>query len=644
MRLDHVDIRNFRSIKSITLPFDQKCLVLVGINESGKSNLLRALSLLDSDSTVTPEDLRTFLPDEDPTDSAYVRFVFKFDKNERIGHYETASSRILSNNKAPILDIGGKQLSFAQYIDTLGEGLYIFNLRNNSRSSTIWKMRDDAKIVGKWKKPSKSCPKNMEIELDSGSFPLTDFSIIQASFVENALAYVEDIEPADVQKLAHATITEAIESKKPNCLYWSYSETHLLPGKIKLSAFAANPDICEPLKQMFALADITNISSAISQAQTITTGMRNLLNRVADRSTKHVRSVWKEYRGLTIELAPNGDYIDASIKDTHNLYDFARRSDGFKRFISFLLMVSAKVKTNQIRDTLILHDEPDASLHPSGARYLRDELIKISEKNNVVYSTHSIFMIDREVINRHFIVEKKSEVTTVRAVNESNITEEEVVYNALGYSIFENLKKLNIIFEGWRDKRLCQVALKDIPTKYKALKAVFADLGMCHAKGVKDIGRITPMLELGNRNWMVLSDSDGIAVQHQQMYDGNGPWYRYDELLTTEPAMTGEDFIKSEAFKSQIKFIRSEHSSLPELSQDELSCGTPKLQVVLDWLRRGQITTDETKRIVMALKDKLFLSLKPDHIEEKYYQLLLALAKKLSHLPSDPDASNTTSL
>ena len=170
-------------------------------------------------------------------------------------------------------------------------------------------------------------------------------------------------------------------------------------------------------------------------------------------------------------------------------------------------MVSAKARTKELVGTLYLQDEPDTSLHPSGARYLRDEIIKISETNYVVYSTHCIFMIDRELLRRHLIVEKHDEITVVSEVDESNITDEEVIYNALGYSIFENLKKYNIIFEGWRDKRLCQVALKSVPSEHKTLKARFSNVGFCHARGVKDVTRITPLLELAGRDWVIISDN-----------------------------------------------------------------------------------------------------------------------------------------
>jgi len=50
-------------------------------------------------------------------------------------------------------------------------------------------------------------------------------------------------------------------------------------------------------------------------------------------------------------------------------------------------------------------------------------------------------MIDRENINRHLIVTKKDEKTKIANVTESNIVDEEVLYNALGYSIFESLQE-----------------------------------------------------------------------------------------------------------------------------------------------------------------------------------------------------------
>ncbi len=78
MRLHHVDIKNFRLLGDVQVEINPTCRVLVGINESGKSNILRALSLLSKDyQPVEKDDLREALPDEDRIVESYVRFVFR---------------------------------------------------------------------------------------------------------------------------------------------------------------------------------------------------------------------------------------------------------------------------------------------------------------------------------------------------------------------------------------------------------------------------------------------------------------------------------------------------------------------------------------------------------------------------------------
>jgi hypothetical protein len=633
LRLSYVQIRNFRSIADVKISFDPTCRILVGINETGKSNILMALALLDPEREPAPADLRDFRPDEDPNQAADVRFIFILDKDERTANYEEGLSRVLvADAAAPVLRRGGVEMTLEQVFDIRSEGLFTVNLRTGKKSATVWRLDPSFKAITGWKKPSAACPPNFNIQTSDGASALREFALIEGQAIadrEIPSEYLEDIDAEDVNTLIQEHVSEHIEAHLPPCVFWSYSEENLLPGQIDLKAFSAKPAICAPLKHMFELADIPNISGAFLEADKRPNGLRNLLNRVADRATKHMHSVWKEHRAIRIELAPNGPHIDASVKDEYNLYDFSRRSDGFKRFVTFLLMVSARVRSAQLIDTLYLHDEPDLSLHPSGARYLRDELIKIAKRNYVVFSTHSIFMVDRELLRRHLIVEKKAEATLIREVDDSNIVDEEVIYNALSYSVFENLQANNIIFEGWRDKRLFQVALKNMPSKHKGLKSVLSDLGVCHAKGVKDIGRITPMLELAGRSWIVLSDGDNVAVEHQNRYDGEGQWYRYDELLPDETAVTGEDFVKVEAFRPMLRRLTSEHPSLSELSPDALRTAEPKINTIKTWLHRGGIGVDDVKPILETLKEQLFLELKPSHIEDKYYDLLVQISSKL---------------
>ena len=498
MKLLRVDIKNFRSIKDTTVELKPSCRVLVGINESGKSNILKALALLDEARTTTPSDARFPLEDEPPVEEAFVRFVFAFDEGEISQIYENVLGKILCKNSEQKIFVkdGNKEIELKSFCRSRSEGLYRINVLKASKSCSYWSLPKGKYAIGKeWAIPSKTVSASFLIEVQEEQKPLKDFQLINViDYPEIPESNLVSATVDDVNRIVGEEVVEVVKSNLPDCVYWTYNEQNLLPASIALNSFAANPTICMPLKNMFELAGIENIQETITAEQSRPNGLRNLLGRVAKQTTQHIKSIWQEYQSIEILLEPNGANIDASVREGFNRYEFASRSDGFKRFVSFLIMVSAKVKTNQLEDTLLLIDEPEIGLHPSGARYLKDELIKISEKNYVVYSTHSIFMVDKESISRHLIVEKQNEVTEATEVTQSNIVEEEVIYNALGYSIFEGLKETNILFEGWRDKKLFQVALENIPKSHKKLKSEFQKMGIAHLQGVTDVGRVCPIL------------------------------------------------------------------------------------------------------------------------------------------------------
>jgi predicted ATP-dependent endonuclease of OLD family len=75
--------------------------------------------------------------------------------------------------------------------------------------------------------------------------------------------------------------------------------------------------------------------------------------------------------------------------DTYK-FEVDKRSDGFKQFVSIILNLSIENETGVLNNKVILLDEPETHLHPSGQKYLRNELLKISENNLVIYATHSI--------------------------------------------------------------------------------------------------------------------------------------------------------------------------------------------------------------------------------------------------------------
>ena len=111
MFLKRCEIKNFRSIKDLTVNFDNNFQILVGLNESGKSNILRALSFLEPTVIPNADDIRDPRHDEEPINESYVRFVFGFTPDETKTIYESVSGRVAAKNLAsPIIQIGASDL------------------------------------------------------------------------------------------------------------------------------------------------------------------------------------------------------------------------------------------------------------------------------------------------------------------------------------------------------------------------------------------------------------------------------------------------------------------------------------------------------------------------------------------------------
>ncbi len=633
MILNDVIIQNFRSIKDVAVEFDPRCRVLVGINESGKSNILKALFLLSEDRKISrSDDVRENLPDEDPVSSAYVQFNFSLETHEHEDHIDNVHRKMLTSAPAErLLGIwDGKAVNAARLCGEFKRVCYYVDLIKETKGYRSFAFKKKFEADPRWMTPTKDCSDDVHIVVEGENVQLNKFTLIDiVEHSDIAPTYVRPATSDEILSFVRRMLVKVAGESHFDPIFWEYDEKNLLPSEVDISQFSQSPWQIEPLRNMFRLAGIKNIQAEIEHVKTLSrNGKQNFFDKVAKQTTNHFRSVWKEYKNIEFKLTLDGDKIVPGIKEK-NSFDFSKRSDGFKRFVTFLLMISASVKTDSLSDTLLLIDEPDAGLHPSGCRYLRDELIKIATKNYVIYSTHSIFMIDADEIARHYLVKKKDETTTIEAASEHNIADEEVLYNALGYSIFEALKAKNIIFEGWRDKQLFKIGLSK---RDAATRAKFKDVGICHANGVNLIRTVTPSMELANRRCVILSDADEPAKRAKKAFNqekGYGTWCVYQDLDATLSAVTGEDFLKNSWFIKRTNEVMT-GSGLPSLTDADLPPKAGKLKAFSDWLKKQQLDENGIKQHVGALKEKLFEEVTAKEIDEDEYERLIAgLVKQL---------------
>lgn len=623
MKLDRVEIKNYRSIKDQTIDFKEGCQVLVGINEAGKSNILKALSLLDTNTQISNCDVRIEREDETPTNKSSVFFVFKLDEDEMDEVYEAIKPKYMAHEiDRPIIRCKEKNYSLRDFCGLRNEGLYCVNIVEEERKYSYWSMSSGYDVVDGWrriKKPSE--PISVE-PLNRGG----PVKLVGVDFINTTLYKILDgtlfapVTTADINALIGQEIIKIVERELPNCIYWKYTEQNLLPASVNSTTFAKNPDTCIPLRSMFELAGYhgLKIGEVIINAKTQPPHIyTNLLNKVSKAATKHLRDVWKDHKTVAIQLGKNGDIIEPMVRDEQISLDFSSRSDGFKRFVSFLLMISAKVKTDSLVNTLILVDEPEIALHPKGAKALMKELIEIGNRNYVVYSTHSIFMIDRDNIERHLIVEKKNETTSVTKADTSRVQDEDVLYNAIGFSLFEVVKKENLIFEGWHDKKLFEVARNSYLKNKPESKDMLQSMGLTFAKGVKDVKNVAKFLELAGRGCLIISDADNAGKQHKKQYEQEGcygRWITYSDIFGDGRYITGEDFLEIPAIVKRCKKFRSKHKALPELNPEAFDAKKPYLKVLDEWIKNLGLDAEPHKEIISDLKVALFDSLRPDEI------------------------------
>jgi len=319
--------------------------------------------------------------------------------------------------------------------------------------------------------------------------------------------YVERIVFKIIKNIIH------IENIYRQVMFWEYSDSHLLPSSVNIEDFKNNPDMCIPLKNIFYLSNIKDIQQDIENATKKDKGLHSFLENISKKATKEFRKIWPDLKNIEFVIRKDGEEFDIRIKEKE-FYSNEDRSDGFKRFIAILLILSIESRTQEAYSRLILFDEPDTFLYPTSARFLKEELLEISEKAVVIYSTHSPFMIDNECIERHLVIERKDNISEIVPQGKSPFQEDELLKRAIGSHIFESIQSKNIIFEGYTDYKMFKIAYKDKD---------FKDCGLVYIGGIKEVNTITTMMMLTGKKFLIVSDSDKASKDKRKDFERDFP-------------------------------------------------------------------------------------------------------------------------
>jgi len=117
-------------------------------------------------------------------------------------------------------------------------------------------------------------------------------------------------------------------------------------------------------------------------------------------------------------------------------------------------------RTESDRDLILLLDEPGLNLHALAQTDFLSYIDKLSETHQLIYTTHSPFMVESNRLERVRVVEDRPKEGTKVTGQLEGSSEESLfpLQAALGYSVAQNLfiAKKNVLVEGPADFLLLQ--------------------------------------------------------------------------------------------------------------------------------------------------------------------------------------------
>ena len=255
--------------------------------------------------------------------------------------------------------------------------------------------------------------------------------------------------------------------------FFFYSDYSRLPGRVRIRELlkAEADDLDEDDQTALSLLQLAGSDQEYLLDPDYDTRRRELEN-VANAITQDVLQYWTTNADLRVmidisqgtEATQNGqrgtvhDEMHIRMYDNRHMLSlpFDERSSGFQWFFSFLTAFSRYDEYDD-RPVIILLDEPALGLHAKAQRdFLRFIEERLSQRCQVIYTTHSPFMIQPDHLERARLVEDKGHDRGSVITSDVLTTDSDTLFPlqaALGYDIAQHLfiAKDNLVVEGPSD-------------------------------------------------------------------------------------------------------------------------------------------------------------------------------------------------
>jgi len=392
----------------------------VGRNESGKTTILQALTMLNRDEMISELDLcdemtehlkseiriveGDFELNHDETEIIKERFpslhltklkIFRTNKNpeiqydfgdthvnkeehQNLEHWQNITKQLLSFIES-IPNYISKKLDTDFFTGSMPGNKKIIQAELDGFSSNLHTIATEEKqVISEWEETNSKILKNVEkILIDN-----TESEALK-NFIDDRL-HPRFVYFSDYKKiLGNINLAEYIKE----------SETEASAGIEYIDGF----DRAETVKNLLYLAEFE--IEKLEEVKNSPSKLIKFLNIASKKLTERLNPSWKG-EAINVELRLNpGNILSVVLSDVHkdgtitNTGLLNRRAEGFKWTFSFIINFAAETQKAELKEAILLLDEPARNLHPTQQMGISDLLKNLAGSNQVLYATHSPFMI-----------------------------------------------------------------------------------------------------------------------------------------------------------------------------------------------------------------------------------------------------------
>lgn len=457
MQLIKFKVSNFKTIEESEWITTNEITCLVGENESGKTNILTALLKLNPADNDTKIDLLSDYPRQKYTEEReqastkkFIEAVFKFDEPFELKDDAESDDDKISNEKTIF-----EYLRIERYYS----GEYkIYGIVNEKEIDEI--------------------EKHMEIIEDKEEIlDMIPKFVYYASYASlNSELYLPNI----ISSLDRYTSLTEKERNKAKTLKVLFDYVNLSPTEI------------------LNLGKESTSSKTLTDIERETKNKREreiMLTSAAARLTRKFKEWWKQGNYI-FKFSADGNYFRIWVSDDVRPEDIEleNRSSGLQWFFSFFLVFITE-DGGENYNSIILLDEPGHTLHPMAQRDLSNFFNSLAQNNQLMYTTHSPFLVDSmNITNTKVVYSDEKGITNVsdNLKIKKKVAQKSIypVNSAIGITISDTMligTKL-IIVEGVSDQiYLTYIKRKLMQTKKMAFDTELVFMPVDGTKNIKPV-------------------------------------------------------------------------------------------------------------------------------------------------------------